>query len=144
MGRVQFKPLFLGIATDIVGTFLASLVIFPIFAGDLMSERMSPEEIEAAVQALQQNGRFLLTSLVVGLGFSALGGYVAARTAKHDLYLHAGLVGVAGLLFGLVAGGGGPFWFNVAGFLLVIPAALYGGYLADSQALGNRRQGSGA
>lgn len=134
MGRVQFKPLFLGIATDIVGTFLASVILFPLFAGDLMSDRMSEEEIEAAVQALSQNGRFLLTSLIVGLGFSALGGYVAARVARQDLYLHAGLVGVAGLLLGLFAGGGGPFWFNVAGFVLVIPAALYGGYLADGQA----------
>lgn len=133
MERINFKALLFGIAADMGGTFAASLIIFPMFAGDLFSQDMSPEEIEAAMQTLSQDSGFLLASLVVGLAFSALGGYVAARVAKKDIYLNAGLVGVFGLFIGLLFGGGGPIWFNVAGFVLVIPAALYGGFLADRQ-----------
>ncbi len=136
MERVNFKAFLFGIAADIGGTFAASLIIFPLFAGDSFRPDMSAEEIEAAMQAVTESSRFLLASLVVGLAFTALGGYVAARVAKQDLYLNAGLVGVAGLLIGLLFGGGGPIWFNVAGYVLVIPAALYGGYLADRQAQG--------
>lgn len=133
MGRVNFKALLFGIAADIGGTFAAGLIIFPIFAGDLFSQDMSPEDVEAAMQTLSQDGTFLLVSLVVGLAFSSLGGYVAARVAKQDIYLNAGLIGVFGVFTGVLFGGGGPIWFSVAGFLLVIPAALYGGYLADRQ-----------
>lgn len=133
MERVNFKALALGILTDFGGTILASTIIFAMFAGNLASEQMSPEEIEEMVKAATQSGGFLLTSLIVGLGFSALGGYVAARVAKKELYLNAGLVGVFSLLVGLLSGSQGPIWFNVAGYLLVIPAALYGGYFADRQ-----------
>lgn len=131
MERVNFKAFLFGVAADIGGTFAASLIIFPLFAGGLFSQDMSAEDVEAAVQTLGQDGAFLLTSLVVGLAFTALGGYVAGRVAKQDIYLNAGLVGVLGVLTGLVFGTGGPIWFSAAGFLLVIPAALYGGYLAD-------------
>ena len=133
MERVNFKAVALGILADLGGTIVASAVLFAFFAGDQVSDQMSPEEMEEAVKLATQGGAFLITSLVVGLGFSVFGGYVAARVAKKEIYLNAGLVGVASLLIGLFFGGGGPIWFNVAGFLLVIPAALYGGYLADPE-----------
>lgn len=133
MGRVNFKALLFGLATDIGGTFAASLIILPVFAGDRFAPDMSAEELEAAMQTLAQDSGFLLTSLIVGLAFSALGGYVAGRVAKQEIYLNAGLIGVIDVLIAVLFGGGGPIWFNVAGFLLVIPAALYGGYLADRQ-----------
>lgn len=131
MERINLKALLFGIVADVGVTFVASLLLFLLFAHDLVSPDMPPEEMDAVMQALLARGDFLLASLVIGLGCSTLGGYVAARTAGQDLYLHAGLVGLASLLFGLVAGTSGPFWFNVAGFVLVLPAALYGGYLAD-------------
>lgn len=131
MERVNFKALALGILTDFGGTIVASTIVFAMFVGNLGTDQMSPVEMEEAMQAATQHGGFLVTSLIVGLGFSALGGYVAARVAKKELYLNAGLVGVFSLLVGLFTGGQGPIWFNIAGYLLVIPAALYGGYFAD-------------
>ncbi|HEX7043969.1 MAG TPA: hypothetical protein VF203_05085 [Burkholderiales bacterium] len=131
MERIDLKALLFGIVADVGVTFVASVLLFALFAHGLVYPDMPPEEADAAMQALLSRGDFLLTSLVIGLACSALGGYVAARTAGRDLYLHAGLVGLASLLLGLLAGTRGPIWFNVAGFLLVLPAALYGGYLAD-------------
>ena len=133
MERVNLKALGLGIITDIGGTIVSSMFLFAIFVGDVYSEQMSQAEIEEAIAIATQRSGFLITSLIVGLGFTALGGFVAARVAQKEIYLNAGLVGVASLLIGLFFGSDGPIWFNIAGFLLVIPAALYGGYLADPE-----------
>jgi len=129
--RINLKALLFGIVADIGVTFVASVLLLLLFAHDLVTPDMPPEEADAVMQELLARGDFLLASLAIGLACSTLGGYVAARTAGKDLYLHAGLVGIASLLLGLFTGASGPFWFNVAGYVLVLPAALYGGYLAD-------------
>jgi uncharacterized membrane protein len=133
MGRVSFKGVALGVLVDIGGTVLASMLLLSWFVGDTIAPEMPPEEVEQIMRQLSRDGAFLTASLVLGLAFTGLGGYVAARVATRELYLNAGLVGVVSLVLGLVFGGQAPLWFEVAGVLLIVPAALYGGYLADRQ-----------
>jgi len=131
MERISFKGVILGVAADIGGTIAASTILLLIFAGHLFNEQLSPEELDATLKPITQSGEFLLVSLIVGLSFSALGGYVAARVAKREIYLNAGLVGVVSVLIGLTMGAEAPPWYTIAGYVLVIPAALFGAHLAD-------------
>lgn len=136
MEKVSFKGVALGVMTDIGGTLLASVLLLSYFAGDALSPEMAPEQAERVMRRLLEDGGYLLANLVIGLVFTGLGGYVAARVARRELYLNAGLVGVVSLLLGVFFGGQGPFWFEVAGIVLIVPAALYGAYLADRQLAG--------
>lgn len=133
MGRVSIKAVALGIITDIGGSIVAGIILLAMFAGHVFSEPMSPQELDEALKPITQSGPFLITSLIAGLSFTALGGYVAARVAGKEIYLNAGLVGVFSLLAGLTFGGEYPVWFNIAGLVLIIPAALYGGHLAEGR-----------
>lgn len=133
MRRVSIKAIALGVLADIGGSVLAGILLLSWFVGDAIAPDIPADEAEEIMRGLSQDGGFLTLSLLLGLAFTGLGGYVAARVARRELYLNAGLVGVISLVLGLLFGGPGPFWFEVAGFLLIVPAALYGGYLADRQ-----------
>lgn len=135
MGRVSIKGVLLGILADIGATIVAGMILLPLFAGGSVSEQMSIEDVDEVMKQIVQNDWFLITNFVIGLSCSALGGYVAARVAKHEIYLNAGLVGAFGVLVGsLNLSGDYPIWFNVGGLLLVIPAALLGAQLASRRA----------
>lgn len=133
MERVNIKGVALGVLADIGGSVLASILLLSWFVGDAIAPDLPPEEAERIMQRLAQDGAFLILNLLLGLAFTGLGGYVAARVAGRERYLNAGLVGVISLALGVLFGGQAPLWFEVAGFLLILPAALYGGYLADRQ-----------
>jgi len=132
LGRVSIKGVLLGIVTDVGASVAAGMILLPLFAGGSVSEQMSAEDIDEVIRQITQDSAFLITNFVVGLSCSALGGYVAARVAKKDVYLNAGLVGLFGVLLGaLNLSGEYPIWFNVGGLLLVIPATLFGGEIAS-------------
>jgi hypothetical protein len=83
----------------------------------------------------------LLLSLIIGLGCTFLGGYVAGRIAKKAEVLQGALVAGAGLVLGLVLHESGTsLWYEVLGYVLIIPAGMAGGYAA----LHHRRKGRAA
>jgi hypothetical protein len=59
-----------------------------------------------------------------------VGGYIAARVARKEIYLNSGIIGILGIVLGVMLAARYPIWFNVSGFLTVVPAALAGGHLA--------------
>jgi hypothetical protein len=83
--------------------------------------------------------------LTLGLVFSGIGGHLAARRAKRMEIAHAAMAGlllvVLSLLFSLlmslipVGVPASPTWFAVASYLLTIPAATLGGWLARPRSL---------
>ena len=87
--------------------------------------------------ALAASTSFLLGSAVFGTLSTVLGGYVAARIAKTRYYANAGVIAGLGILIGVLTAKEYPFWFNVVGFILVLPAALLGGHLAKPRDQGN-------
>lgn len=135
MGRVSIKGVLLGILADIGASVAAGMILLPLFADSGVSEQMSAEDIDEMIKQITQNGWFLISNFIVGLSCSVLGGYVAARVAKQEIYLNAGLVGLFGVLIGsLNLSSEYPIWFNLGGLLLVIPAALLGAQLASGHA----------
>lgn len=133
MSELSIKGILLGVLTDTGGNTIAGIILMVIFASGRITPDMSGQEINDAILALAQGGGFLLASLIVGLGFTILGGYVAARVAKKGIYQNSAMVGAIDMLLGILFSGTSAHWFDIAGFLIVIPAALLGGHLARKQ-----------
>lgn len=113
-----------GLTADVLGTFLFGILTMLIFGWVLSG---SAEEMATALAA---STAYQLFSVVSGLAFTALGGYVAARVANHRELYHGLLLGIATLVTGelLIASlsPGLPLWQRLAHDLLAIPVAIIG------------------
>jgi hypothetical protein len=111
--RVHAFAIFLGTITDLFLSFTLPVLLY--FLG---------------VNA--RNPHWYEWSLVLGLVTVAIGGYVTARKSDSSQSFNAILFGAIQMLLGVAAAAFMtlPLWFNVASFVLVTPAALFGAYLA--------------
>ena len=107
-----------------------SLLFFMVVTGIVGGEGGSAEET-----ARRMNGsvELIASTLLAGLSFTGIGGYVAAMLAKQQHIRHAVAVGLLSLglgVSGLFAAGPGdhPLWATVAGIGLTLPFAAFGGY----------------
>lgn len=129
----------IGAIVDHVATVATSIVLFGLLAGeDAFSQ---DEEIsQAAFEALSADPEFLMWSIVLGLSCTVLGAFVGAKRAGRFHLRHGGWVAVAsaaiGLLFLLLpaeaAGPPPPFWYDVIGWVLLLPSGLLGGSIAGA------------
>jgi len=125
------KAVLVGFAIDIVGSVIGGTVLAVAWGILLGAGGASGEEID---RFFRESDTFIWASLGVGLGFTALGAYVAARIANRAEYRVALMVGLCSLAFGelmLHALGSAdyPEWARLVGNLLVLPVAFLGGHL---------------
>ena len=129
--RFRWKAVVLGAATDLGGSALAGGALLFIFSVLSASDAGDTKEV---LERLGQSWPFLLTSMVVGGGFTVLGGYVAGRIARHSFLKHALAAGGLSLALGILLFGSddGPYSGILAffGYGLHFPLALLGGWLA--------------
>jgi len=126
--QFSIKALVLGFLTDVGGSLLFGIV-FAILLGIYFGIQGLPES-EIVTRLQGQGLLILLPSMVVGFGFTVLGGYVAGRISKMREVFHGGLVGGLGLLFGLFFWASLPLWYNIVALLGVIPCGMLGGRIA--------------
>jgi Kef-type K+ transport system membrane component KefB len=124
MNRISIKAVAIGNLIDIASTYLAGVPI-----GVFMLMRGYPIDRPT----LLENGTFILAASILGGLCSILGGYVAARIAKHDEVLNGLLssilcvgIGVYALISGSAAGHLGR---HLASLLVSPLLAAFGGYL---------------
>src|SRR5262249_38244845 len=112
---------------------LAIIVGYLIFAGSAVAlyalSRQDPRTTAPP--------KFLMLSILYGIFFSLLAGYLTALIAKVDdlryVLLLAAII-AAGALFSLLAHpGAGAIWSQVSALLFMSPAALVGGHLRLQQ-----------
>lgn len=124
--KFHFIGVMLGVAVDNLGTLLTSAII-----GSLYFENRTVDEQD--VSAIYSNVALLLLLLVVGLFWSFLGGYVAARIAKRAEYFNAAIIGVIGAAIGfdsMLTNSNIPIWYELIGFFVIVPISLLGGLVA--------------
>jgi MFS family permease len=126
--KAIFIAMLLSLALDVVGAVLLHSVF-----GPSLSEDMTPEQLKAAVEAMQQGTGFLLASLLYGTATTVFGGYVAARLARAYPYFNALAIGVLGIVLGLMLASDSPGWYDALAYLVSVPAALLGGHLHQLQ-----------
>lgn len=109
---------------------LSTSLLLSLFIGPELGPDITNEQIQAAMEVLLQDGRYLTSTLILGTASTILGGFLAARLARTVPYFNALAFGVLGLVISLLSLGDSPVWFKAIGLTLTLPAALLGGYLA--------------
>ncbi|MDH4161160.1 MAG: hypothetical protein OEW15_00515 [Nitrospirota bacterium] len=123
LSDIKFKAVILGAVVDNMGT----LVIMSVLAALLVKTGLSEDEVMARLRST--NG--LLLGLILGMGCTLGGSYLAGRMAARAEVLHGALVAVIGTVLSMVFHESGtPLWFDIAGFTFILPAGMAGGYLA--------------
>jgi hypothetical protein len=105
MKRLSLKGVAIGNIVDVVSSYIVG---FSVATYVLMSSAASVKDLEAADQLVRASGVFWFWSVILGSLGSVLGGYVAARIARHDDVLNGALsstVCVGATVYALVSGG---------------------------------------
>lgn len=120
MKNISIKGIILGVIAIVIIDVAGGIVGVLLFASDMSEESLN---------AMLQSQGLLLWSLFIGTFSTIAGGFIAAKIGKLAPYKNAVVIGVLGIISGaLLVDGGSPLWFDIAGFVSVVPAALLGGF----------------
>lgn len=120
---LRFKAILFGVLVDTIGTLTVAMALFLALASSGLPE--------AEFTARMRGFSGLMLMLILGLGFTLIGGYVAGRTAGRFEILHGAIVAGIGLVLGFfVREPGLPLWYEMVSFAAVIPLGMAGGYIA--------------
>jgi hypothetical protein len=143
--KFSFIGIVVGAIVDFVGSNIWGLIImmFIVFKYRLVST--PPSELTGAITSIMMHDPLIFSlNLLVGGGFTLLGGYVAAHIAKHNELLNgacAAIYCVGAGLFALFSGMDTyPIWLSLL-FLLADPAlGMLGGFLKAKQRAAARQK----
>lgn len=124
--KFHFLGVVLGVAVDNLGTLITTALIGSLYFANR-------PVIEQDVNVIYSNTALMLLMLVVGLFWSFLGGYIAARVAKRAEYFNAAIIGVIGAAIGfdaILTNSNIPLWYELVGFFVIVPISLLGGWVA--------------
>ena len=119
MEHISIKGIIIAIIITLILDTIGAFAGIALFAESLTEEAISDLEIQT---------NFLLYALVIGLLTTVIGGYVSAKYGKLAPYRNSAIFGFVGIVIGLMLATFDPMWFDIAGFVTVIPAAMLGGY----------------
>ncbi len=126
MKQIKIKAIVLGLLTDIGGSLLASIIFGTVLVATLVMAGVPSDEIISRAQG----PIVLIPGLIIGFGFTILGGFVAGRVARQAEVLHGGILGGIDIPFGLVIWSLSPLWLNILSLIATIPMGMVGGYFA--------------
>ena len=130
MKGVNYRAVVIAVIASL-GLDLVAAVTLAAFLGDVPSgPEVTKEQREVAVAALIASQSYQLASLVLGTLSTIIGGYLAARMARSLPYMNSFAFGLVGIVISAISAGDMPLWFNIVGFTILLPAALFGGHLA--------------
>ena len=119
MNNVSIKGIILGLLAVLVIAKISGIALIPLFASNMSEE---------AIETLFLGTGPLVYSLFAGTLSTVIGGFIAANIGHQAAYKNAIILGSIGLVLSVLMSVGFPLWFNVIGFITVIPASLFGGY----------------
>ncbi|MFA5343536.1 MAG: hypothetical protein WC381_06200 [Kiritimatiellia bacterium] len=123
---INIKALVLGVLTDVGGSLVIGFILGIALAIIFIVRGVQPNEIRAHLN----NATFLVSSTIIGFGFTLFGGFVAGRIAKRNQILHGAIIGAIGIPLGLPFLTSLPLWCNIISVVGVIPFGILGGYIA--------------
>ena len=123
---IRIWAIAIGLATDLGGSVLAGTAYGVVLTICMLVRGISPETVATRLQGPVVE----VPGLLIGFGFTLLGGFVAGRIAKRSEILHGGIVGGIGLPLGFLFCAALPLWYNIISFAGIIPVGMVGGYLA--------------
>ncbi|MDA8099823.1 MAG: hypothetical protein M0042_09365 [Nitrospiraceae bacterium] len=126
LSDIKIKAVILGAVVDNAGTIL----LMTILAALLVKSGLTEDEVMLRMKS--NDG--LLLGLILGMGCTVGGALLAGVMAKEAEILHGALVAAIGMVLSIVFHeSGDPLWFQIAGFVAILPAGVFGGYLAKKR-----------
>ncbi len=127
--RISLKAVTLGVLTDIVGSLVAMTTVGLIVGAVLDADGVSPEALELQMH----RPGFLVPSMLLGLAFTTLGGFIAGRVSGRLEVIHGAIVGSVCVVLSILLwplSTSVPGWYTAASLVGSVPLGLLGGYLA--------------
>ena len=131
MRKISLKAIILAFLASFVLDKVCDLALFFLFGGSFPREVATPQQ---AYEAVTGNFGFLAANAVTSTISIIFGGYLAARLAKKAPYINASVFGLLCLFDLAMSSEFSPLWLQVTDFLLIMPAALLGGYFGRPRA----------
>jgi hypothetical protein len=136
MARVSAKGLLVGGVLDIGATLVLSIPLMAVAMARLnLAQLPELQRTAALMKAMGPGSSYYLIGLGLGSVSSALGGYAAARIAKHDERLNGALSAWLCMLSGIYSWATGAYAATALahiGYLVLSPAlGAFGGYLFE-------------
>jgi hypothetical protein len=135
MKRISLKGVTIGSIVDIVST---EVILLPVMIYFVVSSGLPPDRLAGSASEIPRASTpFLVCSTILGSLCSVLGGYIAARIAKHDEVLNGALSSIlcvgSGVYALLSGGASGHIWLHLV-YLPLSPAlGALGGFLRARQ-----------
>jgi len=133
---VNIKAVVAGFVSDFVASYVFTILLSLLAAFIIAGKGYEGEDFERMLLSVMKGVPYRTFSLVAGLGFTMMGGYIAARLANGGELFHSGAVGILNIIFGLFFINMNIAWYNFIAFILVLPAAVMGGNIAKQRRLG--------
>ena len=126
--KISLKGVIIGAVIDVVGTniwgLIAIVYIFSVYHVHQGAE---------LTDALKSDPVISILNWIIGGGFTVLGGYFAARIAKHDELINGTLASFLCVLFALLAIGSTSILWVIIGVVVNPILGFLGGYLRSLQ-----------
>src|SRR3954453_17348364 len=103
-----FKAIAVGLVVDIGGSLIGTVLLALVYAAALGAAGVKHEDIAATLQASNGDSLFFYAGILVGLGFSVLGGYVCARIARRAELKLGAILAALSAISGLGSAGDEP------------------------------------
>ncbi len=139
---VKIRPIVIGAVVDYVATYaLITLYLIVVYMKEPLEKGGLPAEaLQEALKEMLSSQEGLLALLVIGALCTILGGYLAGRIARTEEVKHGAFVGAVSLIVGVLQTGMAgeaspvPYWYELLGYVLAIPAGALGGSFAQGRA----------
>jgi hypothetical protein len=128
--KIVFKSVIIGAVLDIVGTNIWGFIaVVYISAKYHLYALPTAEQMTQLHALLLQDLVVTILNMIIGGGFTVLGGYVAARIARHDELLNGTLASFLCVVFAVLAIGSTSVVLVLVGVIVNPLLGLLGGYL---------------
>jgi len=139
---LKIRPIIIGAAVDYVATYaVITLYLIVVYMKEPLETGGVPAEaLQEALKEMISSQEGLLDLLIIGALCTVLGGYLAGRVARAEEIKHGALVGAVALIVGVLQTGMAgeaspvPYWHELLGYVLAIPAGALGGSFAQGRA----------
>jgi hypothetical protein len=117
MAKISIKGVLVGGITDVGSTLILGMP-FSVYVGlRVISDHIPKDQVQSSVMAMMHRPEIFFPQLLIGSACSVLGGYVAARLAKHDELLNGCLASFLCIALGIWSlathGASEPLWVEI-------------------------------
>jgi hypothetical protein len=128
--KISFKGVIIGAVTNVAGTGIWGMILGVYLAAKYQLYTLSyAEQMRHVQDLLLQDSTMMILNTAIGGGFSVLGGYIAARIAKHNELLNGTLSSFLCVLFVILAIGTSSMIGLATGIIANPILGFLGGYL---------------